>query len=132
MKTIKLITLILFCAGLFQATVMYASQSGGSHQTRQISGFHGVSVSSGSDIFLKGRANMVQANASSGSDINASELDSKKCTASVSSGSDIKVSVSDELDANASSGGDITYSGNPKTKDIKKLTSFLSQKKKLL
>jgi hypothetical protein len=77
-----------------------------------------VDSSSGSDIQLKGKANVLQASASSGSDIDASELQTKKCTASVSSGSDIKVNVSEELDANASSGGDISYSGNPKSKNI--------------
>ena len=224
MKTIKLITLILFCAGLFQSASLYAS----SRQTRQVSGFHGISVSSGvdlylsqknveevvvdadsedldkiiteveggvlkiymkkkswffmewnskprkvyvsfitldkleasagsdvvsqmllkfdklnlnassgsdvkleletnqlsvgsssgSDISLKGKATVLQVDASSGSDIKADELESKKCTASVSSGSDIRVNVTDELDANASSGGDIYYSGSPKIKDI--------------
>ncbi len=77
-----------------------------------------VESSSGSDIFLKGKASVLQANASSGSDINANELQAKKCTASVSSGSDVRVNVTEELNADASSGGDITYSGNPKTKDI--------------
>ncbi|MDO9040398.1 MAG: DUF2807 domain-containing protein, partial [Bacteroidota bacterium] len=48
----------------------------------------------------------------------ASELQTRKCTASVSSGSDIRVYVTDELNANASSGGDIIYSGNPARKDI--------------
>lgn len=228
MKTVKFFTLILFAAALFQATSLQAAQSGGNRQTRQISGFHGISVSSGidlylsqknteevvveansddldkiitkveagilkiyvkekswlnmnwdknprkvyvsfktldkldasagsdvnadgvlkldnldldassgsdvrleleanelsaesssgSDITLKGNANVMQTSASSGSDINASELQAKKCTASVSSGADIRIYVIDELDANASSGGDITYYGNPKTKDI--------------
>ena len=228
MKTVKFFTLILFAAALFQATSLQAAQSGGNRQTRQISGFHGISVSSGidlylaqknteevvveansddldkiitkveagilkiyvkekswlnmnwdknprkvyvsfktldkldasagsdvnadgvlkldnldldassgsdvrleleanelsaesssgSDITLKGNANVMQTSASSGSDINASELHAKKCTASVSSGADIRVYVINELDANASSGGDITYYGNPKTKDI--------------
>ena len=77
-----------------------------------------VGSSSGSDISLKGTANILQANASSGSDINASDLQSKNCDASVSSGSDIDVNVTEKLDASASSGGDISYSGNPKTKDI--------------
>jgi len=77
-----------------------------------------VETSSGSDIFVKGKVDFLQASASSGSDINASELLARKCNASVSSGSDIRVNVSEELDANASSGGDITYSGNPKSKDI--------------
>lgn len=79
-----------------------------------------VGSSSGSDISLKGSANSIQVDASSGSDIDASELRARNCNASVSSGSDIKVNVTENLDANASSGGDITYSGNPKTKDINK------------
>jgi hypothetical protein len=228
MKAIKIFTLLIFCTAAFQAEFLQAAQSGGNRQTRQVHGFHGVSVSSGidlyltqknaeevvveadsddldkiitqveggilkiyikekswfnmdwnkdprkvyvsfkildkldasagsdvfgqgilkldkldldasngsdvkleleanelsaesssgSDISLKGKANVMQTNASSGSDIDASELETKKCTASVSSGSDIKVNVTESLDANASSGGDIIYSGNPKTKDI--------------
>ncbi|MFA5328496.1 MAG: head GIN domain-containing protein [Prolixibacteraceae bacterium] len=77
-----------------------------------------VESSSGSDISLKGRTNILEASSSSGSDIDASDLQSKKCVASVSSGSDIKVNVSEELNADASSGGEIVYTGNPKTKDI--------------
>ena len=77
-----------------------------------------VGSSSGSDISLKGTANDMEVSASSGSDIDASDLQSKNCNASTSSGSDIKVNVTEKLDASASSGGDIYYSGNPKTKDI--------------
>jgi len=74
--------------------------------------------SSGSDIELKGKVNTIAVNASSGSDIDASEFESKKCDANVSSGSDIEVNVTDELDANASSGGSIAYSGHPAKKNI--------------
>lgn len=74
--------------------------------------------SSGSDIQLKGKADYIQVSASSGSDINAADFVSKRCNANVSSGSDIRVNVTDELDANASSGGDIAYSGNPTRKNI--------------
>jgi hypothetical protein len=77
-----------------------------------------VGSSSGSDVEIKGTVNVLDVSASSGSDIDAGELHSKKCNADVSSGSDIEVNVSEELDANASSGGDISYSGNPKTKNI--------------
>jgi hypothetical protein len=228
MKTMKLLTLLLFCAAVFQTTSSQAVQSDRDRQKRQISGFHGVSVSSGIDLFLsqknveevfveagpddldkiiteveggvlkiyirekhwfnlnwnqeprkvyvsfttldkleasagsdvnsenylkldklnldassgsdvqleldinelsvgsssgsdislKGKATEMQADASSGSDINAGDFQVKKCAASASSGSDIKVSVTEELNANASSGGEITYSGNPAKKDI--------------
>ncbi len=74
--------------------------------------------SSGSDITLKGKVAVFHVSASSGSDIDAANLESKKCHASTSSGSDIKITVTDELEANASSGGDISYSGNPASKDI--------------
>ena len=78
-----------------------------------------VETSSGSDVSLNGKAVLFQVAASSGSDINAGDLESKKCIAHVSSGSNIKVNVTEELEANASSGGDITYSGNPKTKNVR-------------
>jgi len=77
-----------------------------------------VASSSGSDVTLKGNAGKLEVDASSGSDIDASDLSSKDCDASVSSGSDIDVNVTETLKANASSGGDISYSGNPKSKDI--------------
>lgn len=228
MKTIKLFTLILFLSVAFQASMLKAAQSGSSKQTRTVSEFHGISVSSGidlyltqknveeviveadsdeldkiitkveggilkiyikekswfnlnwnkvprkvhvsfktldkldasagsdvvsqsvlnlekldldassgsdiklelnaseisaesssgSDITLKGKANFMQANSSSGSDIDAAEFQTKKCVASVSSGADIRVNVTEQLDANASSGGDISYTGNPEKKDI--------------
>jgi hypothetical protein len=77
-----------------------------------------VESSSGSDIKLKGKASFMQVSASSGSDIDAGNLETKKCHASTSSGSDIRINVTEELEANASSGGDISYSGNPAQKDI--------------
>jgi hypothetical protein len=228
MKTIKLFTIILFISIAFQNSVVQAAQSGSSRQTRNVSEFHGISVSSGidlyltqkdveevvveadadeldkiitkveggilkiyikekswfnlnwtkesrkvyvsfktidkleasagsdvvshsilnlekldldassgsdiklelnasevsaesssgSDITLKGKANSIEVNSSSGSDIDAAEFQTKKCIASVSSGADIRVNVTEQLDASASSGGDISYSGNPEKKDI--------------
>lgn len=79
-----------------------------------------VESSSGSDVSLNGKAEVADVSASSGSDISAGDLETKKCSASVSSGSDIRIKVTEELEANASSGGDITYSGNPKVKNIRK------------
>ena len=79
-----------------------------------------VSASSGCGIDLKGKAKEIKADASSGSHINASGLECKKCTANASSGAGIKVNVTEDLDANASSGGNISYSGNPSSKNIHK------------
>ncbi len=77
-----------------------------------------LETSSGSDAKITGTSEMFKARASSGSDIHAAELVTKVCHVSVSSGSDASVNVTDELVANASSGGDVKYYGNPKEKDI--------------
>ena len=69
--------------------------------------------SSGSDIKLSGSTNTFRADASSGSDIKAAKLKALKTKAQANSGADITVNTSKELTANASSGGDIKYYGNP-------------------
>ncbi len=79
-----------------------------------------VETSSGSDVSLNGKAAVAEVSASSGSDITAGDLEIKKCSAHASSGSDIRIKVTEELNADASSGGDINYSGNPKVKNIRK------------
>ena len=76
-----------------------------------------LDTSSGSDAKLSGKAKNFEAEASSGSDISARGLEAAICRVRVSSGSDAVVSVTDELYAKASSGGDVRYYGNPKVKD---------------
>lgn len=71
--------------------------------------------SSGSDLKLSGSTIHFKAQASSGSDINALNLQAETSRVKASSGADIRVNSSEELYANANSGGDIKYSGNPKT-----------------
>lgn len=77
-----------------------------------------VNTSSGSDAKITGKVKSLKASSSSGSDISAGDLESVICKASASSGSDVTVKVSEELYANASSGGDVKYYGNPSVKDI--------------
>jgi hypothetical protein len=77
-----------------------------------------LNSSSGSDARLSGRTKFFTASASSGSDINARELQAQICKVSASSGSDASVSVTEELNANASSGADVVYFGNPAVKNI--------------
>lgn len=72
-----------------------------------------ASTSSGADLKVFGRAKYFTADASSGSDLNAKELSVQKCRAEATSGADITVNVREDLDARASSGGDIRYYGNP-------------------
>ena len=72
-------------------------------------------TTSGADARLKGKAINFTASSSSGSDIKAQGLESEICNVKVSSGADVYVNVTEKLDANATSGGDIKYTGNPKS-----------------
>ncbi len=79
-----------------------------------------ASSSSGSDIYLSGSAQSIEADASSGSSVKASKLSAENGTADASSGADVSINVSGKLSANASSGGDVTYYGNPQSVDKNK------------
>jgi hypothetical protein len=68
---------------------------------------------SGSDINVSGTTKSLIAEATSGSDIDASNLKAQTSNVKATSGADISVNTSKELTANATSGGDIRYSGNP-------------------
>lgn len=70
-------------------------------------------TSSGADIRLEGEAQMLRADASSGSGIRANNFEVRVCYADASSGADIDLNVSESLIAEATSGADISYSGNP-------------------
>lgn len=71
-------------------------------------------ATSGSDLQISGTTDYLSAEATSGSDIKANNLISKRCEARATSGADVAVNPADELIANATSGGDIRYYGNPK------------------
>ncbi|HPS13568.1 MAG TPA: head GIN domain-containing protein [Prolixibacteraceae bacterium] len=75
-------------------------------------------VSSGSDALLKGKADHFQGSASSGADLKADELVVNSCEADASSAGDIKITVKKQIRASASSGGDVTYFGNPENENI--------------
>ena len=72
-----------------------------------------VDVSSAGDAVLEGKATKVEVEVSSGGEIDAYKLEGETVIARSSSGGDAKISVSKDLDAHASSGGDIRYRGNP-------------------
>jgi len=68
---------------------------------------------SGSQITLRGKTNSLNAKATSGSNIKAQDLKANSSHVSASSGAGITVNTNKELYAKASSGGDISYYGNP-------------------
>lgn len=74
------------------------------------------SATSGADIRLKGKAENFTVKATSGSTIKAKDLEVETSTAKATSGANIYINVTTNLNAKATSGGDITYIGNPKIK----------------
>ncbi|OAB77378.1 head GIN domain-containing protein [Cochleicola gelatinilyticus] len=71
-------------------------------------------TSSGADLVLSGKAVNLQADASSGSELDAKDLFVVSCNAEASSGSDVTVHVKETLEVKATSGADINYYGEPK------------------
>ena len=70
--------------------------------------------SSGSSINLTGLTKSFEGKASSGSSIDADKLQSMDAFVKASSGANIHISVTGHLNAKASSGGGIDFSGSPK------------------
>lgn len=71
-----------------------------------------INQSSGSDMEIKGKVDYIEIKTSSGSDFKGYDLISETCKADASSGSEIEITVNKELQAEASSGGDINYKGS--------------------
>ncbi|NQU85116.1 MAG: DUF2807 domain-containing protein, partial [Mariniphaga sp.] len=77
-----------------------------------------VSATAGANILLEGTTKNIKLTASAGSNIKAEELVSKNCYAKASSGASIYITVEDNLEGRANSGGNVIYSGNPENLDI--------------
>jgi hypothetical protein len=74
-----------------------------------------ITTSSASNQTIKGKALNVEVSGSSGSVINSSDLMANEVVASASSGASVTVHPIVNLKAEASSGGNITYNGTPKS-----------------
>lgn len=70
-------------------------------------------ASSGGKIELTGTVSFVDCDASSGSRISAGDCKARRARADVSSGAGITVHATEEVNADASSGGSVRYLGNP-------------------
>lgn len=77
-----------------------------------------VDQSSGSDMDIKGKVSYIEIKTSSGSDFKGYDLVSETCKADASSGSGIEITVNKDLQAEASSGGDVNYKGNASISQI--------------
>lgn len=79
-----------------------------------------ISASAGSNIFLSGNTKSMKVKANSGSNVKAGELLVGTVEAKVSSGANIWLNVSGNLHAEASSGGNIFYTGTPGQLEVNK------------
>lgn len=82
-------------------------------------------ASSGANIEIAGTANELDADSSSGANIKAKNLLTKNCTADASSGAGISVNVSESLVADANSGADIRYKGDPEVQKNKSVSGSI-------
>jgi len=71
-------------------------------------------ASSGADARIKGKAAHFRGRSSSGADIKADELTVETADVKSSSGADIRITVTGKIEADASSGGDVVYFGDPR------------------
>ncbi len=77
-----------------------------------------LSVSGGADVELKGSSKQLSVAASGGADVDTSELKAENVEVSASGGADVDVYASNSLTVEASGGADVSYEGNPATKNI--------------
>ena len=76
-----------------------------------------VDISSSGNIKLWGEADNLDASLSSAGDLEAYDFKVKEAKVGVSSAGDARINVTEKLVARASSAGDVTYRGNPKSID---------------
>lgn len=104
----------IFSEGPIQANSLEISaSSAGSVDVTIEAGSAEVSSSSAGDVELKGKVESIYVDASSAGEIDAYDLEANRVEAEASSAGTVKINVTENLDARASSGGTIRYRGNP-------------------
>ncbi|BDD03574.1 head GIN domain-containing protein [Aureibacter tunicatorum] len=76
-----------------------------------------VSTNSGGTIILRGHAQNMQGNSSAGGSIDAYDLKVSEAFVKANTGGNIEINATDKLEAKASTGASIHYSGDPKVLD---------------
>jgi hypothetical protein len=100
--------------GMIKVKRLESEASSGSHQSLNINTQNfNAKTSSGAHMAVKGKADEVGLKASSGSHLKAGDLASGDCNADASSGAHIYIDVSKDFEGEASSGGQIYYTGKP-------------------
>lgn len=81
-----------------------------------------IDASQGARLNISGNADDAVVDVSSGGTINARDLQTKNCNAEASTGGHVKIQVSQNLYADAGSGGNISYSGDPSVEKKKSVS----------
>ena len=71
-------------------------------------------ISGSGKIEARGQADRVKTNISGSGKVLAADLQTKSCEVRISGSGDVEINVADELDANISGSGSVSYRGNPK------------------
>lgn len=79
----------------------------------KIDGVADVGISGSGKIEASGTAQSIKASISGSGKVNASNLEVDKCTVRISGSGDVEINVKNELDANISGSGTVSYKGNP-------------------
>lgn len=104
----------IFSEGTIEANDMEVNaSSAGSIEITLNAGTVNASASSAGEIELQGKTKSLDIEASSAGQIDAYDLEAQKVDAEASSAGSLKIHVINELNARASSGGNIRYHGNP-------------------
>lgn len=114
---------------VFSDNLYVKSSSGASIELNVLAKNLTAKSSSGSTIVLNGQTLQLDTKSSSGSAINAKDLAANHATAKASSGATITLNVESSLNAEASSGGEISYRGDPKV--VNKNASYSGSVKKI-
>lgn len=95
------------------------SSSSGSNLTMDVNAkYLKAGCSSGANINLSGMAKEAELKASSGANLIGNDLKTDECKMKASSGANVSAIVNERLEAHASSGGNVVYSGEPKTTEV--------------
>ncbi len=119
----------IFSEGTMEADEMEVNvSSAGSIEIAVNAGSVEASASSAGEIELQGKTRFLEIDAATAGQIDAYDLEAQKVSAEAASAGSIKLTVTGDLKAHASSGGSIRYHGNP-DKSITNSTSGGSVKK---
>lgn len=100
--------------GHFESFESDVSGSGRVVLSANVDGLADFGISGSGKIEAEGSADHVKANISGSGKVLAAGLETNRCDVRISGSGDVEISVKNELDANISGSGSVSYRGNPK------------------